>query len=268
LFRNVTPDYSFYAVVTKDFKDASESCYTTIKNSWGEIDRLASQPGGLQNLSKIFNTCTNLTNITDLHDGLIFVFEQAAQYDYPEVKSICHAIDSAPEGTDILGRVSAGIASSYFCLPVEFSDQFDPWLWQTCTEMVFPMAQNPNKTMFPLNLFDIESYAENCKREYGVLPRPDWVATEYGGHNIKKVLKHFGSNIIFSNGLRDPWSSGSVLENISESIVALATKEGTHCQDLFPSSPDDPEWIKEQKSKEIELIKSWIERYNSDILHK
>lgn len=269
LFPNVTPDYSFYAVVTKDFRDTNESCYTTIKNSWGEMDRLASQPGGLQNLSTIFNTCTNVTDVQALHDVLIYIYEQAAQYDYSEVIGICDAIDSAPEGTDILVRVSAGAQIVYpFCLPVVFADQFYPWSWQTCTEMVFPMAQNPNKTMFPLEIFDLKSYAEDCKRKYGVVPRPNWVTTEYGGHDIRKVLKHFGSNIIFSNGLRDPWSSGGVVENISESIVALPTKEGTHCLDLSPSLPSDPEWLKEQKSKEIEYIKSWIEQYNYQFHHK
>lgn len=122
--------------------------------------------------------------------------------------------------------------------------------------------------MFPLEIFDLKSYAEDCKRKYGVVPRPNWVTTEYGGHDIRKVLKHFGSNIIFSNGLRDPWSSGGVVENISESIVALPTKEGTHCLDIFPSLASDPEWLKEQKAKEIEYIKSWIQQYNYQFLHK
>ena len=72
---------------------------------------------------------------------------------------------------------------------------------------------------------------------------------------IKYVLEKFGSNIIFSNGLRDPYSSGgyiflqpnvpyklcdtnlfkiliflfffcSVLYNISDTVVALYTEEG------------------------------------------
>jgi len=41
---------------------------------------------------------------------------------------------------------------------------------------------------------------------------------------------------------------------------------GTHCEDVGTSSPDDAEWLKEQRSKEIELIKRWIEQYNSDFL--
>eukprot|EP00253_Pinus_taeda_P007456 PITA_07456 len=222
LFPNVTPDYSFYAVVTKDFRDTSESCYTTIKKSWGEMDRVASQPGGLQYLSNIFNW--PVTDVAYFREVLIDMYEAAAQYNYSEVINICHAIDSAPEGTDVLVRVAAGVRASSLSAFKETWEPFDPWWWQTCTEMVFPIAENPNKTMFPLEIFDLKSYAEGCKRDYGVVPRPNWVTTEYGGHDIRKVLKHFASNIIFSNGLWDPYSSGGVKENISESIVALPTQ--------------------------------------------
>ncbi|KAJ6868031.1 hypothetical protein NC651_033162 [Populus alba x Populus x berolinensis] len=44
----------------------------------------------------------------------------------------------------------------------------------------------------------------------------------------KLVLERFGSNIIFSNGLGDPFSNGGVLENISDSIVAVNTVEGAY----------------------------------------
>jgi lysosomal Pro-X carboxypeptidase len=83
--------------------------------------------------------------------------------------------------------------------------------------------------------------SDECFQSWGVRPRPHWVTTEYGGHvgvlfqnfirfcrnqpqaqtfvdlvlhctiflqKIEKVLKRFGRNIIFSNGMRDPWSRG------------------------------------------------------------
>jgi lysosomal Pro-X carboxypeptidase len=74
-------------------------------------------------------------------------------------------------------------------------------------------------------------------------------------------LKSFGSNIIFSNGLLDPWSGGSVLKNLSDTIVALVTKEGAHHLDLRPSTPEDPKWLVDQREAEIRLIQGWIETY-------
>lgn len=57
--------------------------------------------------------------------------------------------------------------------------------------MVFPIARNPNKTMFPLRIFDLKSYAEDCKRKSGVVPRPNWVTTEYGGHVSAKLTNQY-----------------------------------------------------------------------------
>ncbi|KFK21910.1 hypothetical protein AALP_AAs61034U000100, partial [Arabis alpina] len=59
----------------------------------------------------------------------------------------------------------------------------------------------------------------------------------------------------------DPWSGGSVLKNLSDTIVALVTKEGAHHLDLRPSTPEDPKWLVEQREAEIRLIQGWIETY-------
>ncbi|XP_037496308.1 lysosomal Pro-X carboxypeptidase-like, partial [Jatropha curcas] len=56
-FDDITPQDGYYSLVTKDYKEASESCYQTIQKSWPEIDQLASQPNGLAILSKKFKTC-------------------------------------------------------------------------------------------------------------------------------------------------------------------------------------------------------------------
>ncbi|KAL3619998.1 hypothetical protein CASFOL_034910 [Castilleja foliolosa] len=92
--------------------------------------------------------------------------------------------------------------------------------------MVMPIGRGENDTMFPASPFNLTQYSEYCKSVYGVPPRPHWVTTNYGGKDIKLVLKRFGSNIIFSNGLRDPYSSGGVLHNISKNIVAVTTLNG------------------------------------------
>ena len=38
-------------------QNASQSCYNAIKESWAEINKVASQPGGLESLRHTFNTC-------------------------------------------------------------------------------------------------------------------------------------------------------------------------------------------------------------------
>ncbi|KAL2502509.1 alpha/beta-hydrolase superfamily protein [Forsythia ovata] len=111
-----------------------------------------------------------------------------------------------------------------------------------------------------------DGYAnEDCVKQYGVMPRPHWITTEFGGTRIEQVLKRFGGNIIFSNGLQDPWSRGSVLKNISSSIVALVTEKGAHHADLRSATSKDPDWLVNQRKQEVEIIQKWISEYNLDM---
>lgn len=87
------------------------------------------------------------------------------------------------------------------------------------------------------------------------------------GQGIERVLKRFGSNIIFFNGLRDPWSGGGVLKNISRSVVAIVAKEGAHHVDLRFSTKEDPEWLKEVRIQEVNIIAGWISQHYHDLIH-
>ncbi|XP_061342201.1 uncharacterized protein LOC133288462 [Gastrolobium bilobum] len=278
-FYDIRPQDNYYAVVTKDFRETSETCYETILKSWSEIDRVASQPNGLSILSKRFNTCSPLTDAEGLKGSLQMMYSYAAQYDYntyptTQVAQICGAIDGASFGNDILSKISAGAQAAKGennCVsnvndvePSSDSVDFDNWGWQTCNEMVMPIGIG-NNTMFPPNPFNIEGFVDQCKRNYGVSPRPHWVTTYYGGHDIKRVLQRFGSNIIFSNGLRDPYSSGGVLDNLSDSLIASHTVNGSHCLDLSPANENDPVWLVRQRKEEIEIINSWITQYYADL---
>ncbi|KAF3957969.1 hypothetical protein CMV_017070 [Castanea mollissima] len=72
--------------------------------------------------------------------------------------------------------------------------------------------------------------------------------------DIKLILHRFGSNIIFSNGLRDPYSIGGVLDNISDAIVAVHTVNGSHCLDILFAKDTDPEWLVMQRKVEVRII--------------
>ncbi|THG13840.1 hypothetical protein TEA_014318 [Camellia sinensis var. sinensis] len=94
-----------------------------------------------------------------------------------------------------------------------------------------PFGRGSNDTMFLAKPFNLSSFIEDCKSMYGVPPRPHWVTTYYGGHDINMVLKRFASNIIFSNGLRDPYSSGGALcvalaENRNSAVNILGILKG------------------------------------------
>ncbi|XP_068649264.1 uncharacterized protein [Aristolochia californica] len=271
-FEDLTPENGYYSVVTKDFRETSESCYSTIRQSWFDIDEIAALPDGLQYLTQKFKVCSPLNDTHELKDFLDNLYSGAAQYNYPPlypVNVMCKAIDGAQEN-DTLGRIIAGamaVAGDWSCIDLgEGTPALSGWAWQTCSEMVMPIGRGENDTMFQAMPFDLKNETEFCQSLFGVTPRPHWITTEFGGHDLKAVLEKFASNIIFSNGLRDPYSVGGVLQNISDSLVAIQTTLGAHCMDLFPWSPDNPQWLTAQQEAEINIIDKWISQYKANNL--
>ncbi|CAN4113183.1 unnamed protein product [Withania somnifera] len=284
-FDKITPWSSFYDAVSQDFKEASLNCYKVIKGSWAELDALSAHEDGLIEVSKLFRTCKGLHSVYSARDWLWEAFVYTAMVNYPTeanfmmplpaypVEEMCKIIDGLPKGASKLSRAFAA-ASLYYnytqtekCFNLEGGTDahgLHGWDWQACTEMVMPLTCS-NESMFPPFTFSYKEFTQDCKKKYGVKPRPHWITTEFGGYRIKQVLKRFGSNMIFSNGMQDPWSRGGVLRNISASIVALVTRKGAHHVDFRSETKDDPEWLIMQRKQEVTIIQKWLEEYYRDI---
>lgn len=280
-FEDIVPAQTFYDIVSNNFKRESITCFNYIKQSWNEIASIGQTSNGLTHLAETFNLCQKLKKTVDLYDWLESAYSYLAMVNYPypseflmtlpghPIREVCRRIDEGPAGISILERIYEGV-NVYYNYTGEakcFELDDDPhgmsgWNWQACTEMVMPMSSSQESSMFPPYEYNYTSFQGECLKNFGVKPRPKWITTEFGGHDIHDTLKKFGSNIIFSNGLLDPWSGGSVLQNISESVVSLVTEEGAHHIDLRPSTQDDPDWLVELRETEIKLIESWISDYH------
>ncbi|XP_019153541.1 PREDICTED: lysosomal Pro-X carboxypeptidase-like [Ipomoea nil] len=283
-FENITSPYAFSDVITQDFRSESENCYKVIKSSWQFIEDTAKQAGGPEILEKSFRICKNNISADSLENWLYTAYAYTAMTDYPTaanflnplppypVKQMCKAIDDPRHGSDILEKLYAAVNIFYnYTGEVNCFDPEKPlevlsrigvqWRWQTCTEIIIPVGASSKDSIFPASEWNYSENAKFCKNAFNIEPRPNWITTEFGAHNIKRVLKRFGSNIIFFNGLRDPWSSGGVLENISKSIVAIVAKEGAHHVDLRFSTKEDPKWLKDVRRKEVKIIHKWISQY-------
>ncbi|XP_042507875.1 lysosomal Pro-X carboxypeptidase isoform X2 [Macadamia integrifolia] len=231
-FDEIIPWTSFYDAVSQDYKDASLNCYEVIKGSWAELQLLYAQRDGLATISGIFRTCKNLQTRYSARDWLWKAFVYTAMANYPTESNFVKQLPAYPVA-------------------------------KVCTEMVMPLSTS-NESMFPAITFEIEELGKFCMNKYGVMPRPHWITTEFGGYRIEQVLKKFGSNIIFSNGMQDPWSRGGVLKNISSNIVAIVTEKGAHHVDFRFAKKDDPDWLVEQRGQEVEIIQRWINDYYAD----
>ncbi|GER41869.1 serine carboxypeptidase S28 family protein [Striga asiatica] len=285
-FDNITSPYNFDDVITKDFRSESENCYQVIKRSWQEIEETAAKPRGLEILRKSFRICKNHISVGSLENWLYTAYYSTAMTDYPTssnflkplpaypVKQMCKAIDNVKTGNTFEKLYRA--ASVYYnytgqakCFDLnDNSGQVgnEGWAWQACTEMVLETNGDSKDSMFPAYNYTYTGTFQSCKDYFKVAPRPTWIATEFGAHNIGRVLKRSGSNIIFFNGLRDPWSPGGVLKNISESIVAIVAKEGAHHVDLRFSTSEDPKWLRDVRKEERHIISQWLTQYHHDLI--
>ncbi|PIA59206.1 hypothetical protein AQUCO_00400231v1 [Aquilegia coerulea] len=293
-FEDIVSSYSFNNIITQDFKSASENCYKVIKGSWSQLEKTTKQKGGLELLRKSFRICKNYINVDYLEGWLQTAYVYTAMTDYPTpsnflnplpaypVKQMCKAIDDPTTGNNTFAKLY-GAANIYYnysgtATCNDLADNSDPhdlggWQWQACTEMILPTDGNNEESIFPVSRENYTDRARYCNYAYGVEPRPNWITTEFGGHvsiivksnDIKRVLRRFGSNIIFFNGLRDPWSGGGVLKSISKSLIAIVAKDGAHHVDLRFSDKDDPEWLKDIRKKEIKIITKWLKEYYQDL---
>ncbi|XP_061355173.1 uncharacterized protein LOC133299703 [Gastrolobium bilobum] len=281
----VSPDI-FDSIITQDFRGESENCYKVLKGSWQLIEDTANKHGGLELLRKSFRICKNDIGAGDLEDWLQTALVYTAMTDYPTpsnflnplpaypVRKMCEAIDSSVTENNTFSKLYAA-ANIYYnytgtATCFDLDDNSDPhglaeWQWQACTEMIMPVGGSNNESIFPEYVWSYKTRYDYCKSAYNVEPRPHWITTEFGGHDIGSVLKRFASNIIFFNGLRDPWSGGGVLKTISKTLVAIVAKEGAHHVDLRFSTKEDPKWLKDVRKKEVKIIASWISKYHQDL---
>lgn len=100
--------------------------------------------------------------------------------------------------------------------------------------------------------------SQGCEATWGVTPRPEWARVGLGG---KRLLG--ASNIVFSNGLQDPWHGGGVLANLSDTLLAVIIPNGAHHIDLMFSDPGDAPYpdIAWARSFERAQMHRWVQEH-------
>ena len=89
----------------------------------------------------------------------------------------------------------------------------DLWDYQYCTEQWMPMSKNGVDDIYWDEPFDKKAMIKSCEDTWGVTPRPTWGTIQWGGKDLQTL-----TNVVFSNGLYDPWHLGGVLEDLSDSV--------------------------------------------------
>jgi lysosomal Pro-X carboxypeptidase len=132
------------------------------------------------------------------------------------------------------------------------------WDFMVCTEHIineqpyFAATGWPNDMFYAQPVYDKQRLDDHCMLTFGRVPRWDHLNTNLGVTSIPD-----SSNIVFANGLLDPWHSGGILQNVSDTILAYHVPEGGHHLDLFFSNPADPESVRWIRRRQLENIRRW-----------
>ncbi|XP_021400710.2 lysosomal Pro-X carboxypeptidase isoform X2 [Lonchura striata] len=253
-FADLVPCGTFFNIVTNDFKKSGKGCSESIWNSWNAINHLSSTDAGLQWLSNTFHLCSPLKTLQDaavLKNWLSETWVNLAMVNYPYKADFLQPLPAWPIQAVNLYYNYTGEA---LCLDVSQTATKSlgemGWYYQACTEIVMPLCTDGVHDMFEPQKWDFDALSEECYRMWGVRPRLSWILSMYGGKNISSH-----SNIIFSNGVLDPWSAGGVTQNISNSLVAVVIPDGAHHLDLRSRNPLDPKSVQQARAMEICLMK-------------
>jgi lysosomal Pro-X carboxypeptidase len=289
-FRPLTPCWKFSAIVTNTFAVSGPNCDVAIRRSWTALTNLAKTVEGRRWLNSQFNLCkdsliVNDTSASEMAGWLSEAWSYLAMIDYPyptdflspvpawPVKAACSNLNftDPTKVTDkelmsgIFGAVSIFLNYTGKTPCFRFSNQgstdlgVSGWDFQSCTEMVMPMCNN-GTDMFPLSAWNLSDYNEGCVKKFGVSSRPDWVLSNYGGGGDSL---RWATNIIFSNGVYDPWWGGGVSGRerwMSDSIVVILIKKGAHHLDLRGSDKRDTVWVTRARELEKATIRKWLKK--------
>lgn len=271
-----------FEVITKDFDSSGEYCRSAIRGSWGSLDAMGKTEKGRQDITEGLRLCYPVETQDDVSVVKGWLMETwfnlaMVEYPYPAnfleplpaypIKSVCAAFTSPnATGAELLSQLKGALNVYYnftgqatcFNTSQTNSGSVDDhgWGYQFCTEMVMPSCTNGVTDMFEPQSWDYDAYVKSCQNSYGVTPRPEWVKTYYWSKKIETA-----SNIFFSNGALDPWSTGGVLRNITSTLTAFVIPEGAHHLDLRSKTDMDPPGLILARQMEYTAVKKWITEY-------
>ncbi|CAK4620407.1 unnamed protein product [Aphanomyces euteiches] len=278
------PDY--WKAVTFDASTeagADAQCIPNVRATWPLMFEKSSTPQGLSELSSIFKTCRPLKNLQDVESlalTLMMAWDTMAMGNFPypssyltegkanmpafPVRVACSRIASAPDNntglltamknaTDIYNNATQSVV----CTEVE-QDYDGIWDYMWCSQLLGQESyydSNGESDMFWSRNLTIEKISADCQAKWGVSPDTDLIRTEYGS---PQSLLASTSNIVFSNGGFDPWSSGGVLSTSNPTITLVDIPEGAHHLDLMFSDPLDPSSVTHARRVEVQKMHEWL----------
>eukprot|EP00656_Telonema_subtile_P017394 TRINITY_DN1932_c0_g1_i2.p1 TRINITY_DN1932_c0_g1~~TRINITY_DN1932_c0_g1_i2.p1 ORF type:complete len:500 (-),score=96.07 TRINITY_DN1932_c0_g1_i2:95-1594(-) len=280
----------YWQVVSKDATSAAGAepeCADNIRKVWPVMFELGKTPAGRAELQDSFKLCKPLESEADVSRlaGMhLNALDSMAMGNFPypsnyliyqqtldpslmlpafPVREACKFMKGPFSDQHSPLRALADASGVFYnatnvsCFELPADPDFDGiWDYQWCSEMqpqeTYFSRDGVNDMFWPSGM-NMTAINEHCRSTLGITPRPRWIGEEFGGATG-------ATNIVFSNGLYDPWSSGGVLStaNLSSTVHAVIIPEGAHHLDLMFSNPQDPASVISARQVEMQSIREWL----------
>eukprot|EP01065_Artemidia_motanka_P026119 TRINITY_DN31028_c0_g1_i1.p1 TRINITY_DN31028_c0_g1~~TRINITY_DN31028_c0_g1_i1.p1 ORF type:complete len:493 (+),score=136.30 TRINITY_DN31028_c0_g1_i1:58-1536(+) len=272
--------YTWIDIVNKDFSEAQPGCLQRIRQVTDTINQQGKTSAGRQSLAKTFHLCDPAQlGATHASDYWTDAIESIPQGDYPyaigsmpanPVNATCSVLMQASDA-DLL-TAAAQVTDWYFgydgsqCLkdqgfggipggPGPCPPEQGAWCQQSCTETLHQFSARGVRD-FTFNMTEV---LQQCRQYYNVEPDPLWGEVHFGGYGIGDGVVGV-SNLIWSNGGRDPWHGGGFLTpRPGTSNTWLWLPNGAHHSDLRGAHPEDPPDVVAARATEKKIIRGWID---------
>eukprot|EP01084_Bolivina_argentea_P302247 521687_1 len=278
----------------------NDICSDNIRNSWVKLFSLISTGEGRKQLSNIFKLCTTLKNERIANATAFWAADAMStlamgSYPYPS-SYLTNGIADLPayplryacnkymiknfsmNNNDILYALSDFIGVLYNVTNdtncYDINDNLMPympdyvdanaWMFMSCSVIFMTGTFNDLYTSDGINdmfwdyKWDIQRLSDSCYNSLGIRPRVNWTQINYGGN----ILQNDGvKNIVFSNGLLDPWSNGGVkFNNTANGIYSISTGMVGHHMDLMFSTSKDPASVINARKFEVQQMTQWVKQ--------
>lgn len=254
-------------------KVAGPKCAEQIRQVVKEVENELNNQEQLKRIKKLFDA----SDVQDSVDFLYLIADTgAAAVQYGMRDSFCHALSSST--TPLAGY--ADFAKKLYKLmnanavqmtvqgamdenPQNYDDNIGmrQWYYQSCTEYGYWQNANPDPELSTRSsLINLDYHRNVCQRLFG-LTSP--VNTSLINNTFYyPLMDELVSNIYFTNGSNDPWSTLSLSEDNGNAVNAKLTYQliegSAHCDDLHAPANHDSEYLIEARKVMESLLDKWL----------
>ncbi|KAH7971134.1 hypothetical protein HPB49_019341 [Dermacentor silvarum] len=263
MFPGLSPCSAFNRAITYAYGQEGPLCAKTVRKSWAIIESKFSSDESVKALRNKFKLCQELrtTDYVKLRDWLHDVYMVLAMLNYVDASTLLTPLPANPVK---VSEVSASSVPRKVCLKMATSEDrigadvstlhnLTELAVMECTELTMPTCSDGITDMFYPQVWNSTKFAQGCERKFAV--RPDFYrgVMSFGGKNVGSA-----SNIIFSHGDLDPWSSVGIRDSPSDSLPVIMISGAAHHSDLRFSTDSDPVALKAARELEKAHVLRWL----------